>query len=55
MPAELARAWQLATAALIEDAIPGDTEPPETWRVCAALLPHAQQRSRPTAMAWSES
>ena len=42
MPAELARAWQLATTALIEDAIPGDTEPPETWRVCAALLPHAQ-------------
>ena len=42
MPAELARKWQQATAALIEDAIPGDTGQPETWPVCAALLPHAQ-------------
>ncbi len=42
MPAELVRQWQQATAAVIEDAIPGDTVPPETWPVCAALLPHAQ-------------
>jgi hypothetical protein len=42
MPAELAREWQQATAAVIEDAIPGDTEPPETWPIFAALLPHAQ-------------
>ena len=42
MPAELARQWRQAAAALIEAAIPGDTEPPETWPVCAALLPHAQ-------------
>ena len=42
MPPELARQWQQATAALIEDAIPGDTGPPATWPVCAALLPHAQ-------------
>ena len=42
MPAELAREWQQATAALIEAAIPGETDPPGTWPVCAALLPHTQ-------------
>ena len=42
MPAELARQWRQAAAAVIEAAIPGDTDPPETWPVCAALLPHAQ-------------
>jgi hypothetical protein len=42
MPAELAQAWRQAAAALIEAAIPADTELPGTWPVCAALLPHAQ-------------
>jgi hypothetical protein len=42
MPAELARQWQHAAAALIENAIPDDTASPETWPVCAQLLPHAQ-------------
>ena len=42
MPAELARQWQQAAVAIIEDAIPGDTGPPATWPVCAVLLPHAQ-------------
>jgi len=42
MPAGLAGEWQQAAAAVIEDAIPSDPELPETWRVCAALLPHAQ-------------
>ena len=43
MPAELAREWQQATAALIEAAIPDDTDDlPGTWPACAALLPHAQ-------------
>jgi hypothetical protein len=42
MPADLATEWQQATAALIEAAIPGDCDPPETWPTCAALLPHAQ-------------
>jgi hypothetical protein len=42
MPAELAGDWRHAAAALIEAAIPADTEPPVTWPVCAALLPHAQ-------------
>ena len=42
MPAELARAWRQAAAALVEAAIPDDTDPPETWPVWAALLPHAQ-------------
>jgi hypothetical protein len=42
MPAEVAGQWREAAAALIEAAIPGDTDPPQTWLVCAALLPHAQ-------------
>ena len=42
MPAELATDWRHAAAALIEAAIPADTEPPVTWPACAALLPHAQ-------------
>jgi hypothetical protein len=42
MPPELAREWRQAAATLIEQAIPADTDPPETWPVCAALLPHAQ-------------
>ena len=42
MPAELASEWRQAAAALIEEAIPGDTDLPGTWPVCAALLPHAQ-------------
>ena len=42
MPAGLAREWQQAAAALIEAAIPNDTDRPETWPVYAALLPHAQ-------------
>ena len=42
MPAELASQWRQAAAALIEAAIPDDTDLPETWETCAALLPHAQ-------------
>ena len=42
MPAGLASQWQQAAAVLIEDAIPDDTELPQTWQACAALLPHAQ-------------
>ena len=42
MPAELARQWQQATAAVIEDAIPADTGTPGTWQTCTELLPHAQ-------------
>ena len=42
MPAELASEWQRAAAALIDDAIPNDSNPPEAWPVCAALLPHAE-------------
>jgi hypothetical protein len=42
MPAELAQAWRQAAAALIEAAIPDDTDRPATWPACAALLPHAR-------------
>ena len=42
MPAELKQAWRQAAAALIEAAIPADTELPATWSACAVLLPHAR-------------
>ena len=42
MPADLAAAWRQAAAAVIEDAIPGDTDQPGLWPICAALLPHAR-------------
>jgi Tetratricopeptide repeat len=42
MPGDLAGQWRQAAAALIEAAIPADTNPPQTWPVCAALLPHAR-------------
>ncbi len=42
MPGDLAGRWRQAAATLIEAAIPADTNPPETWPVCAALLPHAR-------------
>ena len=42
LPADLQTAWQQAAAAVIEAAIPADTDPPATWPVCAALLQHAQ-------------
>jgi hypothetical protein len=42
MPAELAKEWQQAAAALIEDAIPADTRLPAAWPACATLLPHAR-------------
>ena len=42
MPEVLASQWRQAAAALIEAAIPDDTALPETWPMCAALLPHAQ-------------
>ena len=42
MPADLAGHWRQAAAALIEAALPEDPRQPDTWRVFAALLPHAQ-------------
>ena len=42
MSAKQAQAWRQAAAAVIEAAIPTDTDRPETWPACAALLPHAQ-------------
>ncbi len=35
---------RLSAAALIEAAIPDDTVLPQTWPVCAVLLPHARLR-----------
>jgi Tetratricopeptide repeat len=42
MPAGLADQWRQAAAALVEAAVPADPELPETWPVCAVLLPHAR-------------
>lgn len=42
MPADVADQWRQSTAALVEAAIPGDTQPPKAWPVCALLLPHAR-------------
>jgi hypothetical protein len=42
MPAELAAAWQRATVAVLEAALPDDPQSPETWATFAALLPHAR-------------
>jgi hypothetical protein len=44
LPAELAQAWRQAAAAVIEAAIPGSPNLPETWPVFAALLPHGRAR-----------
>jgi hypothetical protein len=42
MPDDVAARWRQTAAALIEAAIPADTESPGMWPTCAALLPHAQ-------------
>ena len=42
MPADLARQWRQATAALIEAALPAEPWIPATWTAYAMLLPHAQ-------------
>jgi hypothetical protein len=42
MPAELARQWRQAAAALIEAAIPGDPQLPATWPTYAMLVPHVR-------------
>jgi len=42
LPDELREAWRQATAAIIEAAIPDDTQRLDTWPVFAALLPHAR-------------
>jgi hypothetical protein len=42
LPTEVADQWQQAAAALVEAAIPADTEMPAAWPVCAVLLSHAR-------------
>jgi hypothetical protein len=42
MPSALAEAWRQATAAVVGAAIPENTDQPESWPACAALLPHVQ-------------
>jgi len=41
-PADVVGQWEQAAAALLEAAIPKDTWQPETWPICAVLLPHAR-------------
>jgi hypothetical protein len=40
--ADVASQWERAAAALVEAAIPADSELPANWRVYAVLLPHAR-------------
>jgi hypothetical protein len=42
LSADLSGQWEQAAAALVEAAVPADTEDPVAWPVCAALLPHAR-------------
>jgi hypothetical protein len=42
MPEDLAGQWRLATAALVEAALPAEPWIAETWPVYATLLPHVQ-------------
>jgi hypothetical protein len=41
--------WEQAAAALVEAAIPADTELPAAWPVCAVLQPHARAVLDPTS------
>lgn len=41
MGADLAEEWRQAAAELIEAAVPDNTDPPQNWSECTALLPHA--------------
>jgi hypothetical protein len=34
--------WQQAVAAVVEAAVPANTQLPETWPACAVLLPHSR-------------
>jgi hypothetical protein len=49
LPADVEGQWQQAAAALVEAAIPADTEQPAAWPVCAVLLPHARAVLDPTS------
>ena len=42
LPERLAADWRRVAAALLDAAIPGDTDLPAAWPDCAALLPHAR-------------
>ena len=49
LPAEEAKAWRRAAAAVIGAALPGDPEDPGCWPVFAAVLPHAQAALDPAS------
>jgi hypothetical protein len=42
LPADLAAAWRQTAADLVEAAVPDHANQPQSWAICAALLPHAQ-------------
>ena len=42
LSAEEAHGWEQAAAALVEAAVPANSQLPATWPVCAVLLPHAR-------------
>lgn len=55
MPVYLAGQWRYAAAVVIEAALPGDPEQPETWATYSALLPHAMVALSLKAVAWPKS
>lgn len=42
MPAALAEEWRQAAAAVLGAAVPEETQQPDNWPACAALLPHVR-------------
>jgi WD40 repeat protein len=42
IPENLVAGWRQAAATLIDTSVPADTHMPDTWPVCAVLLPHVQ-------------
>jgi TPR repeat protein len=42
VPADVADQWEQGAAALVEAAVPADSDLPAAWPVCAVLLPHAR-------------
>jgi tetratricopeptide (TPR) repeat protein len=42
LPADQAEPWRQAARSLIDAALPADSGQPETWPICAVLLPHVR-------------
>ena len=49
LPADAAGQWEQAAAALVEAAVPADTQLPVAWPICTLLLPHARTALDPAS------